>query len=277
MGSYVRFKNEWVYRAKHRSQRPQYDPRVLLDPKRAANCTIYAGLTWLDQVTQGKVGPGISGQALRARQSDNVGGIGLDDLQEALAKTPGPDGTLLDVGSTTTGGLIRFDDLWRMSQEGRPIIWQGDYDALADAGLGCLSGFGDGHAIVTLGQHDAYDRVIGSDPLCGGFRWYGKPVLRAYETTLPGSRVLVGPVAAGYPAFVRVRPGGFWAYRLSADGVILSRRAVPTKGFSGVCDRRVSRKWAGRTTRSLTVTMRSGAYNGWVINGTGFNIDYREG
>lgn len=277
MGSWVKFRGRWRYRAGHRSQRPVYDPRVLRDPRRSENCTVYAGLEWLDQETESALGPGISGQSFRARQSDDEGGIGIDDLQEALRNTPGaPTGLMLDVvpGPTSIGGQISVDDLWRLSRDGRPIVWQGDYDALIAAGQSCLSGFRDPHAIVTLGQHLADDRVLGSDPLCGGSRWYSKATLRAFTGMLPTGRVLLGSPGPEYPAKVTYGPGWIWRYKLNDDGTIAGRERVYTTGFWAFCTVRVSRRWAGRTVYSQTVTILAGGSRGRVLNGDGFNVRF---
>ncbi len=152
--------------------------RQIGDPTttRDANlCTMSAGAMALDYHTLGKVQ--VWGGELEARQSDHIGGTGLDDLAEAW-RAYGETFEYRSGASWADVRLIRAD--------GRCIVLQGDYEAFP-AGVTCQASFTGTHAILVHPDAAANGAPLVGDPLCGSFHGVPEAVLADYAGRLAGT------------------------------------------------------------------------------------------
>lgn len=235
-------------------------------------CTAVAGLVAMDQATQGRIGPGITADALRARQSDQAAGIDLHDLRIAAATY----GVRFDVFAAYGGTqAATYNELVTLGAPAanRALVIQGDHGALP-ADLRC-SGFLGPHAVESPGWaiRDGARVWLVSNPLCPGYRLWSSEAMRAFTAGIAGEGLAYVAAAPQLRPTVRVRRGLFWRYQGATRPV--GRRQWFTRGFTLQCSPPIAHVYGGRTRRFVRVTQPGSSYRGdWLDLGAS-GVEYR--
>jgi hypothetical protein len=201
------------------------------------NCTAAMGALLIDAHSNGrhKTTP----PAIRSHQHDFSGGIGWDDVNDALW-------SLFGVRLTIPQGHDWGDVIARL-REGRYVGIQGDYDQVPYS-YQCQKGGTFDHAFA-LGDYRASDgRVLMNDPLCRNASWVPQSAIRAAAEKLAlaqrGTRsslfvMLTGVVASTTPTirYKAVVPASrFWRFYTSGTAIVSPyRKAYETGGFTATC------------------------------------------
>ena len=167
------------------------------------NCTCFAGAMAADRHTMGRTVP--SGCAVRRRTHDTAGGTNLGQVAYALSAGWA---VVLDIRYR-----VRWTDVFRLIDEGRGAIIQGQYWVIRDSPFRGSETFSGGHAVYVNEVRDD-GRFLVYDPLADGRRagladgpdWWPGTLLRKFAGALrfPTGAVLGDGLA--YAAFTRVTP-----------------------------------------------------------------------
>lgn len=166
LDSYYRY-----YRNEHWSQ---YDRRASSDTHRFG-CTWTSLRNGVDAVTGGKINktPDYVHNLVKRSEETNPTkpGWSLIDARRAAERM----GIQL---------IVRTGDGWQALLEalnsGQPVLLQGDSDVFSNAT--CMGQFDGDHCILVHPERDTLRRQLDGDPICPGYRWIGRSLLREYAS-----------------------------------------------------------------------------------------------
>ena len=237
-----------------------------------SSCTAFAGAMAGDFDTLGKKRP--TGQGVRQRTGDTVGGLNLAQVDSALNIGYGID--------LTTVYRFPWADFAKKINAGCGAILQGGYAPIADSHFDAGRGFRGNHAVFVAPGWVAMD-PLADGRASGGYKYHGEAYPQALLKAFAGrlnleARAGFPPKLLGsglvYAAFTRDNVhtyrlrfhSAFWVYELGPQGQIVRRRSMKfSRETSAPCATPARHDWPARDTYRMLVRMTSGALAGEYV------------